>query len=129
MINTNGLSPLMQAAVGGEEQYTTSGMPESLFMKDGRQVNTVDIDEGNLSKVQIDEETGLECVEVMEDTVDHKKGEKLYLTNPLEVAEQDVPQAPGPGGMDVPVGGVGGPMPMVSPNKIYSKPKGKRTEY
>ena len=91
-------------------------------MKDGRQIDTVDIDEGNLSEVQFDEETGLECVEVMEDTVDHEKGEKLYLTNPLEVAEEDVPQAPGPGGMDMPVGGVG-------PMKIYKKDKEDRTKY
>jgi len=113
----------MQAAVGGDEQYTTSGAPESLFTRDGKQIDTVDIDEGILSEIQLDEETGLECVEVIEDTVDHKKGDKLYLTNPLEVDEQNVPQAPGPGGMDIPVGGVGGPMPMASPYKNYKNPQ------
>lgn len=42
--------------------------------------------------------------------------------------EPQIPQGMGPGGMDIPIGGVG-PMEMQSPTKIYKKKPGDRTKY
>ena len=125
MTNTNGLSPLMQAAVGGEEEFHTSGMPEVLYTKEGEPIDTTtgEIDEGNFTEVQVEEETGLEYVEAMVDAENYRKEDRLYLQNPVQ-SEQPAP----PMEEQMP-GGVGGPMEMQSPNKIYKKPKGKRTEY
>ena len=98
------------------EDYVTSGMPEILYKEDGRTLSTTDdIDEGSFTRIRkqiesdllLDEETGLEYIEATEDSVNYKKGERLYLENPTEVAEKQVPQAMGPGGMEIPKGGVG----------------------
>jgi len=138
---TNGLSPLMQAAVGGEEKYHTSGLPEVLYNIEGKAINTTTggIDEGNFTEIQTEEETGLEYVEATVDAKNYKEGERLYLTDPNEV-DPDAPGTPGTPGYEPPVspedmipsripGGVGGPMQMASPNKIYKKAKGDRTKY
>jgi hypothetical protein len=66
---TNKLSPLMQAGVGGEEEFTTSGLPEVLYNIDGESFDTTTggIDEGNFSEIRVEEETGLEYVESTDD--------------------------------------------------------------
>ena len=123
MINTNGLSPLMQAAVGGEEEFHTSGMPEVLYTKEGKPIDTTTggIDEGNFTEVQVEEETGREYVQAkFKGTVgseNYKEGDKLYLKDPNEV-DPDAPGTPGTPGFEPPVR-PGGPMEMHSPNKIY----------
>ena len=131
MTNTNGLSPLMQAAVGGEE-FHTSGLPEVLYNIEGKPFDTTTggIDEGNFTEVQVEEETGLEYVEATVDAENYKEGERLYLQNPNKVnePEQPIPQGVGPGGMDIPVGGVG-PMEMQSPTKIYDEGGKRRKSY
>ena len=125
---TNKLSPLMQAGVGGEEEFVTSGLPEVLYNIDGESFDTTTggIDEGNFSEVRVEEETGLEYVESTVDAKNYKEGERLYLQDPTmseqQEAPQGVPQGVGPGGMDVPIGGVG-PMQMQSPIKNYKNPQ------
>jgi len=128
---TNGLSPLMQAAVGGEEEFHTSGLPEVLYNIEGKSINTTTggIDEGNFTEVRIEEETGLEYVEATVDAEKYKEGERLYLKDPNEV-DPDAPGTPGEPGYEPPVspedmipGGVGGPMRMASPYKNYKNPQ------
>ena len=132
MTNINGLSPLVQAAVGGEEEFHTSGLPEVLYNIEGKPFDTTTggIDEGNFTEIRIEEETGLKYVEATEDAKNYKEGERLYLQDPNKVdepeqPEQPIPQGVGPGGMDIPVGGVG-PMEMQSPTKIYEDGKRRK---
>ena len=106
---TNGLSPLMQAAVGGEEEFHTSGLPEVLYNIEGKPFDTTTggIDEGNFTEVQVEEETGLEYVEATVDAKNYKEGERLYLQDPTQ-SEQPAP-TPAPGGapgIGVPQGGM-----------------------
>ena len=129
MTNTNGLSPLMQAAVGGEEEFHTSGTPEVLYTKEGEPINTTTggMDEGNFTEIQVEEETGLEYVESTVDTENYKKGERLYIKDPNEV-DPDAPGTPGTPGFEPPVQ-PGGPMEMHSPNKIYGVGGERRKNY
>ena len=57
-------------------QYTTSGIPEFLFDADGNKINTVNIDEGNLSKIKVESGTNKKYVEYVEGS---KAGGRLYL--------------------------------------------------
>ena len=57
-------------------QYTTSGIPEFLFDADGTKINTVNIDEGTLSKIKLESGTNRKYVEY---TTGRKKGGRLYL--------------------------------------------------
>ena len=126
MINTNGLSPLIQAAVGGEAQtiagqYITKEGENFMFSPgEGMEPVPVQDPEGIL---EVDE-NGY----VVDNDYQVEEGEGGLVVTGVASSEEGTPETPpGPGGM--PPGGVGGPMEMHSPTKIYSKPKGKRTEY
>ena len=133
---TNGLSPLMQAAVGGKKQtvpgqqivkdgdnfYYDTGGDDQIYLEDPDNILEIDGD-GNV----VDNDYTVEETEDGYYKVTGIKGESV---------DPDAPGTPGEPGYEPPVspedmipGGVGGPMQMASPNKIYSKPKGKRTEY
>mgnify|MGYP003117713768 CR=1 FL=1 len=59
-------------------QYTTSGIPEFLYNADGTKINTLNIDEGNLSKIKVESGTNKKYVEY---TTGPKEGGRLYLKN------------------------------------------------
>ena len=151
MINTNGLSPLMQAAIGGEQQEESWLGGQEIAKMSGDEKGGYSLDEENGQLMTTDQFGGeegilindpnniLEGKTMGDDDFDYRykveedgsytlidKGPSGGTESPSEEA---VPQGPmGPGGMGM-TGGVGGPMQMQSPNKIYKKPKGKRTEY
>ena len=128
---TNGLSPLMQAAVGGEKQT----IPGQQIIKDGDDFyyNT-----GGDDQIYIEDPDGIIAKNTSEDgqvsDVDFlfEETEDGYykVTGVAETTSSEDPDQPGEY-VDTPSGvpGMEGPMQMASPNKIYSKPKGKRTEY
>ena len=66
-------SPMRQEKKG---EYTTSGLPKFLFNADGNKINTVNIDEGNLSKTKVESGTNRKYVEY---TTGSKEGGRLYL--------------------------------------------------
>ncbi len=41
-----------------EQEHTTSGVPDKLYDANGDAVNTVNIDEGTLSKIKVEKDTG-----------------------------------------------------------------------
>ena len=116
----------MQAAVGGEEtevdptervygfdQYETGDMvTEDDFENAFTQTGNDPKDYPQLS---------------VQDYSEVKEDENGKYVEKLKEGEEIAGLEPNPGGM--PPGGVGGPMEMQSPIKIYSKAKGKRTEY
>ena len=119
MINTNGLSPLMQAAVGGEE--IMSGSPEAKaedrlvsgqYLRPGEEPGTYlddDKEQGYTDPnkyVEIDE-NGL--------VVDN---DYQYIVN----EENVIIGVKKPSPMEM-LGGVGGPMKMASPYKNYQNPQ------
>ena len=125
---TNGLSPLMQAAVGGETQtimgqniikdgdnfYYDTGGGDQIYLEDPNNVLEVDGDGYVVDNDYVVEESedGLVVKDIAKTTSsEDKKQPGEYVDTPSGVP------------------GMGGPMQMASPNKIYSKPKGKRTEY
>tara|TARA_R100000278_G_C5434370_1_gene151383 strand:+ start:60 stop:323 length:264 start_codon:yes stop_codon:yes gene_type:complete len=59
-------------------QYTTSGIPKFLYDADGAKINTVNIDEGVLSKIKVESGTNRKYVEY---TTGSKQGGRLYLKN------------------------------------------------
>jgi hypothetical protein len=59
-------------------QRTTSGIPEFLYDANGAKINTVNIDEGNLSKIKVESGTNRRYVEY---TTGSKEGGRLYLKN------------------------------------------------
>ena len=61
--------------VGG---YTTSGIPDSYTTASGKKISSAGVDEGNLSKTQVDKD-GRKFVVVQEDAAGTKAGTKLYL--------------------------------------------------
>ena len=148
MINTNGLSPLMQAAVGGEEQVDPT---EKIYVADTYKVDDL-VSEDDLEEAF--KKTGNDPKDYPQLTVQYyseiredengKYVEKLKEDEEIkgleEVVDPDAPGTPGEPGYEPPVspedmipsripGGVGGPMQMASPNKIYKKAKGDRTKY
>ena len=56
--------------------FTTPGIPESLYNADGKKINTNNIDEGNLSKIKVESGTNRKYVEYVEGS---KAGGRLYL--------------------------------------------------
>ena len=129
MINTNGLSPLMQAAVGGETQ-TIPGQDitkteEGFMFSPGEGMEPIPVqDPDNLLKMT---EDGF----VMDNdySVEETKDGLIIKGVAGGGGEEEVPGMPaGPGagaGMGMPGGGVG-PMEMQSPTKIYENGKRRK---
>tara|TARA_R110002020_G_scaffold153677_4_gene333127 strand:- start:317 stop:721 length:405 start_codon:yes stop_codon:yes gene_type:complete len=128
MINISGLSPLLQAAVGGETN-TIAGQyiqkTEEGFMYDSGQEKIPVQDPDNLLEMN---EDGL----VVDNDYIIEQTESGYVVKGVNVpegADQEIPDmtapdqmAPvSPGGMGGAMGGVGGPMGMKSPAKNYKK--------
>ena len=59
-------------------QHTTHGDPTKYVDSSGNPVKSANVDEGNLSKVQVDD-NGRNFVVVQEATTTHKAGAKLYI--------------------------------------------------
>ena len=119
MTNTNGLSPLMQAAVGGEKQTIPGGQitqtEQGFVFSPGKGMEPIPVQDpkelitGDGSTDYLYEET--ENGFVIVDVANVEEGEEF---------EEGVPGTPsGPGAM----GGVGGPMEMASPYKNYKNPQ------
>ena len=141
-MNTNGLSPLMQAAVGGEEQVDPT---EKIYVADTYKVDDL-ISEGDLEEAF--KKTGNDPKDYPQLTVQYyseiredengKYVEKLKEDEEIkgleEVVDPDAPGTPGEPGYEPSVspedmipsripGGVGGPMQMASPYKNYKNPQ------
>ena len=73
-------SPMRQDKKGKTKvsQYTTSGIPKFLYNADGTKINTVNIDEGILSKIKVEPGTNRKYVEY---TTGSKEGGRLYFKN------------------------------------------------
>ena len=118
MINTNGLSPLMQAAVGGEAQ-TIPGQDitkteEGFMFSPGEGMEPIPVqDPDNLLEMT---EDGF----VMDNDYSVEEGEGGLIIKGVAggSGEEGAPGMPAGQGT---MGGVGGPMEMHSPTKIYSK--------
>ena len=148
MINTNGLSPLMQAAIGGEQQEESWLGGQEIAKMSGDEKGGYNLDEENGQLMTTDQFGGeegilindpnniLEGKTMGDDDFDYRykveedgsytlidKGQSGGTESPSEEA---VPQGPmGPGGMGM-TGGVGGPMEMRSPTKIYKDGKRRK---
>jgi len=127
MINTNGLSPLMQAAVGGEAQ-TIPGQDitkteQGFMFSPGEGMEPIPVqDPDGLLEIT---EDGF----VMDNDYQVEEGEGGLVVKGVAGGggEEGVPGTlEGPGAM----GGVGGgPMEMHSPNKIYDEGGKRRKNY
>tara|TARA_R110002020_G_scaffold338302_1_gene553691 strand:+ start:207 stop:500 length:294 start_codon:yes stop_codon:yes gene_type:complete len=61
-----------------EQEHTTSGIPENLYDANGEKVNTTtELDEGTLSSIKTEKDTGRKYVEVLKGKRD---GQLLYLS-------------------------------------------------
>ena len=127
MINTNGLSPLMQAAVGGEAQ-TIPGQDitqteQGFMFSPGEGMEPIPVqDPDNLLEMT---EDGL----VMDNDYSvEETAEGLVIKGVAGGGgEEGAPGMPaGPGAAGMPPGGVGGPMEMRSPTKIYEDGKRRK---
>ena len=147
MINTNELSPLMQAAVGGQQQTKNEGVlgGQEIAKMSGDETGGYSLDEENGQLMTTDQFGGEEGIlindpnDILEgktlgnDDFDYRykveedgsytlisKGPSGGTESP---SEEGAPQGGGPGGMDVPMGGV---MQMQSPTKIYEDGKRRK---
>ena len=134
MTNTNGLSPLMQAAVGGEAQ-TIPGQDitqteQGFIFSPGEGMEPIPVqDPDNLLEMT---EDGF----IMDNDYSVEETKDGLIVKGVaggggEEGVPGMPPGPGPGagaGMGMPGGGVG-PMEMQSPTKIYKKKPGDRTKY
>ena len=125
MINTNGLSPLMQAAVGGEKQT----IPGQQIIKDG---DNFYYDTDGDDQIYLEDPDGIVAKSAMEDGYvedldflyeETEDGTYRIIGVEGESVDPDAPGTPGEPGFEPPVGGVGGPMPMASPYKNYKNPQ------
>lgn len=88
-LNMNGNDKKMLAEHKKDaKNYTTSGIPESLYGEDGTKYNTNMLDEGNLSAIHRVHRKG-EYVKAIErgttgDNIDYDAGQKLFLKNPMK---------------------------------------------
>jgi hypothetical protein len=127
MTNTNGLSPLMQAAVGGETQtipgQSITKTEEGFMFSPGEGMEPVPVqDPDGLLEMN---EDGL----VVDNDYQVEEGEGGLVIKGVYGGggEEGIPGTPaGPGAGAI--GGVGGPMQMHSPNKIYEDGK-RRKKY
>ena len=129
MINTNGLSPLMQAAVGGESQ-TIPGQDitkteEGFMFSPGEGMEPIPVqDPDNLLEMT---EDGF----VMDNDYSVEETKDGLIIKGVaggggEEGAPGMPAGPGAGaGMGMPGGGVG-PMEMRSPTKIYENGKRRK---
>ena len=134
MINTNGLSPLMQAAVGGESQ-TIAGQ----YITRTEDGFTYSPGEGMEPIPVQDPDNILEMTEdgfVMDNDYQVEEKEQKDGTQYLEIkgvagggGEEGVPGTPAGPGAEIPGGVGGGPMEMHSPTKIYDKGGKRRKNY
>ena len=125
MINTNGLSPLMQAAVGGEAQtipgQNITKTEEGFMFSPGEGMEPIPVqDPDNLLEMT---EDGF----VMDNDYSVEEGEGGLIIKGVaggggEEGAPGTPAGPGAGAM----GGVGGPMEMHSPTKIYEDGKRRK---
>ena len=133
-MNTNRLSPLMQAGVEGGGPQTIAGQyitktEQGFTYSPGEGIEPIPVqDPDNLLQMT---EDGL----VMDNDYQVEEGEGGLIIKGVSEAEEapgspaePVPGAVGPSGMGIPAGGVG-PMQMQSPTKIYGKKAGERTKY
>ena len=125
-MNTNGLSPLMQAAVGGESQtipgQNITKTKKGFTFSPGEGMEPIPIQDPK-GILEIDE-NGF----VVDNDYQVEEGKDGLVIKGVSEAEEapGTPAGPGAGAM----GGVGDtPMEMRSPNKIYKKAKGDRTKY
>ena len=124
MINTNGLSPLMQAAVGGEAKT----IPGQNITKT-EQGFTYSPGEGMEPVPVQDPDNLLEMTEdgfVMDNDYSVEEGEGGLIIKGVaggggEEGAPGMPAGPGAGAGAGALGGVGGPMEMHSPVKNYKK--------
>ena len=122
---TNGLSPLMQAAVGGKTQT----IPGQQIIKDG---DDFYYDTGGDDQIYIEDPDGIVAKNTSEDgqvsDVDFlfEETEDGYykVTGVAETTSSEDPDQPGEY-VDTPSGvpGMGGPMQMASPYKNYKNPQ------
>ena len=123
MINTNGLSPLMQAAVGGETQ-TIPGQDitkteQGFMFSPGEGAEPILVQDPNgLLEIM---EDGL----VMDNDYQVEEGEEGGLVITGVSGAEEAPGTPTESGGQMP-GGVGGPMEMQSPTKIYEDGKRRK---
>ena len=129
MTNTNGLSPLMQAAVGGEAQ-TIPGQEitkteEGFTFSPGEGMEPIPIQDPE-GILEIDE-NGM----IVDNDYQVEEGEGGLVVTGVASGESapGTPPGPGAGGMAPPMGGVGGPMEMQSPTKIYDEGGKRRKSY
>ena len=120
---TNGLSPLIQAAVGGEP-VTISGQniikTKEGYIYDSGQEKIPVQDPDNI--LEFDEEGGI--IDYDYQVEESKDGLVIKGAETAKSGGEGVPEMPPePGGMP---GGVGGPMEMHSPNKIYEDGKRRK---
>ena len=62
--------------------YSGYGIPDFLYDADGKKINTAGVDEGNLSKIKVEEDTNRKYVVIQEKSVVGDPGGRLYLSNP-----------------------------------------------
>ena len=126
---TNGLSPLMQAAVGGEAQ-TIPGQDitkteEGFMFSPGEGMEPIPVqDPDNLLEMT---EDGF----VMDNDYSVEEGEGGLIIKGVAGGggEEGVPGTPAGPGAEIPGGVGGGPMEMHSPTKIYDKGGKRRKNY
>ena len=131
MINTNGLSPLMQAAVGGETQ-TIPGQDitktkNAFSFSPGEDMEPIIVlDPFGILEV---DENGF----VVDNDYQVEEKEQKDGTQYLEIkgvagggGEEGVPGTPAGPGAEIPGGVGGGPMEMHSPTKIYEDGKRRK---
>ena len=133
---TNGLSPLMQAAIGGEKQT----IPGQQIIKDG---DDFYYDTGGDDQIYLEDPDGIIAKNTSEDGLvgavdfvfeETEDGYYKVTGGEGESVDPDAPGTPGEPGYEPPVspedmipsripGGVGGPMQMASPYKNYKNPQ------
>ena len=76
-------SPMQQdkglVDVADEQRHTQSGLPENLYDVDGNVRATINLDEGNLSEIKIEEDSNREYVQVRQDSEKHEEGTRFYI--------------------------------------------------
>ena len=120
MTNTNGLSPLMQAAVGGEEQIDPTERIYGFDQYKAGDMVTEDDLEGMF------EQTGNNPKDYpqlsVQDYSEVREDENGKYVEKRKEGEEIAGLEIDPGGEQMP-GGVGGPMEMASPYKNYKNPQ------
>ena len=143
MINTNGLSPLMQAAVGGEQQEESWLGGQEIAKMSGDEKGGYSLDEENGQLMTTDQFGGEEGI-LINDPNNILEGKTMgnddfdYRYKVEEDGSYTLIDKGPSGGTESPseeavpqdqmgmTGGVGGPMEMSSPTKIYEDGKRRK---